>query len=86
MRSEPRSTERTHAGPSNSVPTTTSVEPPPTSHTATTPFAGIRSRDGAGEREPALLLSGDDPDVSGRRTADRRRPGALESRPGARAR
>ncbi len=40
-RSEPRSTERTHAGPSSSVPTTTSVEPPPTSQTATTPSPGF---------------------------------------------
>ena len=35
-RSEPTSADRTQAAPSSGVPTTTSVEPPPTSTTATT--------------------------------------------------
>ena len=34
-RTQPRSTDRNHAGPPRTVPTTISVEPPPTSQTAT---------------------------------------------------
>ena len=83
-RSEPRSTERTHPGPRSSVPTTTSVEPPPTSQTATTPFAGVRSRDGAREGEPALVVGGDDPHRRRPSRGGSRRGGAPENRPDAR--
>ena len=42
-RSDPRSTERSHAAPSSTVPTAICVEPPPTSHTATAPSAELPS-------------------------------------------
>ena len=62
--SEPR---RARAG---QVPTTISVEPPPTSQTATTPSPAFVARDCAGVRQAALLLGGDDADA-GRRSPGR---------------
>ena len=54
-RSEPRSTERSQAGPASTVPTAICAEPPPTSQTATAPV-GRRRRERALEREPRLLV------------------------------
>ena len=67
-RSAPMSTERSHAGSPMRVPTTTSVEPPPTSQTATlspsvaiswtAPWKARRpSSSGERTRTPALLAS-----------------------------
>ena len=85
MRSEPRSTDRTHAGPSNSVPTTTSVEPPPTSHTATTPSPGF-ARETAPENASLPSSSAETTRTSpavARPMTSTRRSGASPWRPGA---
>ena len=54
------SSDRDHAGPPSVVPTTASVEPPPTSTTATLPAGQSGSGDGAGERELTLFVRRED--------------------------
>ena len=59
-RSDPRSAERIQAAPSNGVPTAISVEPPPTSTTATTSGSvAVGPGDGAIEGEPTFLVGGE---------------------------
>ena len=84
-RSEPTLTERTQAGPKSGVPTTISVEPPPTSQTAITPsftsaratapaYASLPSSSGETMRTPPLVAL-----ASERRS----RSGSPPCRPGA---
>ena len=54
------SSDRDHAGPPSVVPTTASVEPPPTSTTATLPAGQSGSGDGAGEGELTLFVRRED--------------------------
>ena len=83
-RSEPTSTERTQAGPSSSRADDDLRRAAADVADGDDAVAGIRAGDGAGEREPALLLGGDDPHLGGRGPADRVEQ-ALRGRPGGRA-
>ena len=84
-RSDPRSTDRTQAGPSSCVPTTSSVEPPPTSQTATT-LSPVSARETAPSKARRPSSSADTTRTSpavARPSTSSRRAGSSPWRPGA---